>query len=322
MGEGCYAPTGVRGDWRRSMRGGILFVDKPLGWTSFDVVAFVRRGTGEKRVGHGGTLDPAATGVLLVLVGQAARVTEYLMDLPKTYRATVRLGIETNTYDSEGEVTAERAVDVSEAQLLAALDGFRGEIEQVPPAFSAVKVGGQRAYALARKGEEVTLKARKATVYRLDMLRFDSPDVEIEVECSRGTYVRSLAFDLGRALGCGAHLAALERTRIGPFAVGSAASEAMLRAAFADGSWRELMQPIDCGLLGLPALTLGVEDEKDVRNGRVVSLDVETTARLAKVVDGMEARGYAGDGSLIGILAYDGESGMWRPRKVFAAEGG
>ena len=243
------------------------------------------------------------------------------MDLPKTYRATVRLGVETNTYDSEGEVTAERAVDVSEAQLLVALERFRGEIEQVPPAFSAVKVNGKRAYALARKGEEVTLKARKATVYRLDMLRLDSPDVEIEVECSRGTYVRSLAFDLGRALGCGAHLAALERTRIGPFSIEEAASEERLRSAFADGSWRELMQPIDRGLLSLPALTLGIEDERDLRNGRVVSLDAETTARLDGVTDGMEIRGYAEDGSLIGIVAYEGESGVWRPRKVFAPEG-
>jgi tRNA pseudouridine55 synthase len=293
---------------------GILVVDKPVGWSSFDVVRRVRRGTGEKRVGHAGTLDPAATGVLVVLLGQATRITEYLMDMPKTYRGAVRLGVSTTTYDAEGEVVREvDASGVSEQALRDVLAEFVGEIEQVPPAHSAVKVEGERAYHRARRGEEVAMKARRASIYRIELLGYEPPVAEIEVECGRGTYIRSLAHDVGERLGCGAHLASLRRTRVGPFAVEAAADEAALAAAFEDGSWRELLQPMDCGLMALPAITLEIEDEKDVRHGQAVELaGVETPA------DGMEARGYAEDGSLVGIIAFDAGSGMWRPRKVFA----
>jgi tRNA pseudouridine55 synthase len=299
---------------------GILSVDKPLGVTSFDVVRDVRRGTGVKRVGHAGTLDPMASGVLLVLLGQAVRVSEYLMDLPKSYRATLRLGVSTTTYDAEGEVTAERPVNASEEQLREALAAFEGEIRQVPPAFSAVKVGGERAYKLARKGEAVALRPRRAHVYRIDLISFDPPEAVIEVDCSRGTYVRSLAHDIGETLGCGAHLSGLARTAVGPFTVERAVGEESLRAALADGSWRDLVQPMDCGLLHLPALTLGIEDEKDIRHGRPTTLDAEITAQLGAITDGLEARGYGEDGSLVGILRWDAGEGVWRGRKVFAGE--
>jgi tRNA pseudouridine55 synthase len=196
---------------------GILNVDKPVGWSSFDVVRLVKRGTGVKRVGHAGTLDPLASGVLLVLLGQASRVSEYLMALRKEYRATVRLGISTNTYDAEGEVTAERPVDVGEAQLRQALEEFTGEIQQTPPAFSAVKVDGQRAYARARRGESVELKPRAAVIYKTQVVEFSPPTIVLDIECSRGTYVRSIAHDLGERLGCGAHLAGLDRAfQVGP----------------------------------------------------------------------------------------------------------
>lgn len=296
------------------MTSGILVVDKPPGASSFDVVRMVRRGTGEKRVGHAGTLDPAATGVLVVLLGQATRVTEYLMDMRKTYRATLHLGVATSTYDSEGDVTAEGdASEVTEARLRETLAAFVGRIEQVPPAHSAVKIDGERAYRRARRGEGVALKARPVTVYRIDLLRFQPPDAEIEVECARGTYIRSLAHDAGQKLGCGAHLSALRRTRVGPFAIEAAADEPSLRAAFADGTWRELLQPPDCGLIALPAITLEIEDEKDIRHGQAVDI-----AGVDAPADGAEARGYAEDGSLVGIIAFDAASGMWRPRKVFA----
>jgi tRNA pseudouridine55 synthase len=297
------------------MTSGILVVDKPLGVTSFDVVRRVRRGTGEKRVGHAGTLDPAATGVLVVLLGQATRITEYLMDMPKTYRGTIRLGTSTTTYDAEGAVVSEAdASGVTEKILREALAKFVGEIEQVPPAHSALKVDGERAYHRARRGEAVALKARPVSVYRIDLLRYDPPVAEIEVECGRGTYIRSLTHDVGERLGCGAHLASLVRSRIGPFTIEAAADEASLGKAFEDGSWRELMQPMDCGLMALPAITLEIEDEKDVRHGQAVALaDVEAPAA------GTEARGYAEDGSLVGIIAFDAESERWQPRKVFAA---
>jgi len=294
---------------------GILNVNKPPGLTSFRVVGQVRRGSGEKRVGHAGTLDPMATGVLLVLVGQAVRVTEYLMDLPKTYRATVRLGIETTTYDAEGDVTAERPVDVTRQEADEALRAFVGEIAQVPPAFSALKIEGQPAYKRARRGEAVEMKPRKAHVYRLDLTRFEPPDLDMEIECGRGTYIRSIAHDLGLALGTGAHLAALERSAVGPFRVEDALDAPALEAALADGTWTEHLQPLDCALTHLPALTVDIEDEKDLRHGQPVELGEEATLALGQVAEGLEVRGYAEDGSLIGILRFEG--GVWRPRKVF-----
>jgi tRNA pseudouridine55 synthase len=296
------------------MVSGIINVNKARGLTSFRVVGMVRRGTGERRVGHAGTLDPEATGVLLVCLGQATRITEYLMDLRKSYRATVRLGVETTTYDAEGEVTAERPVDVTRQEADEALRELTGEIQQVPPVFSAVKVRGQPAYRRARRGEGVVLQARKVQVYRIDLLRFEPPEVDVEVECGRGTYIRSLAHDLGRALGCGAHLAALERTATGPFRIEDAIGIEALEQALEDGSWRELVLPLDCGLTHLPALTVNIEDEKDLRHGQAVELDEATVAPLGAVHEGLQARGYAEDGSLIGILRFEG--GAWRPRKV------
>lgn len=299
------------------MTSGILVVDKPLGATSFDIVRRIRRATGEKRVGHAGTLDPAATGVLLVLLGQATRVTEYLMDMAKTYRGTVHLGVSTATYDSEGDVVREAdASGVAEDTLHDVLKAFVGEIEQVPPAHSAVKIDGERAYHRARRGEDVEMKARPVTIYRIELLRYEPPIAELEVECARGTYIRSLAHDLGERLGCGAHLASLVRTRIGPFSVDAAADEATLSAAFEADTWRELLQPIDCGLIALPAITLEIEDEKDLRHGQGVVI-----AGVEPPPHGTEARGYAEDGSLVGIIRFDAGTGMWRPRKVFPPAG-
>lgn len=295
------------------MTSGILPVNKPAGKTSFDVVRYVRRATGERRVGHAGTLDPMATGVLLILLGQATRITEYLMDLPKVYRATIRLGVETTTYDREGEVVATAPVEVSEERLREALSGFVGAIMQVPPAHSAVKIDGERAYNRARRGESPVMKARPTRIDRIELLRFAPPDAEIEVECGRGTYIRSLAHDLGEQLGCGAHLASLERTRVGPFAVEACADEEALASAFEAGTWPDLVQPMDCGLLALPAITLDIEDEKDLRHGQPVDIGENENAS-----DGVEARAYAEDGSLIGIIRFDAALARWRPRKIFA----
>lgn len=301
--------------------GGILNFNKPRGRTSFSVIGLVRRGTGVRRVGHAGTLDPMAEGVLLVCVGAAVRITEYLMDLPKVYRGTVRLGVETDTYDAEGQVLATHDVNVGEDAVRAALTAFSGQIEQRPPAHSAVKVGGRPAYERARKGEEIELAPRRVTIYRLDLLRFEPPEVEIEVECSRGTYIRSLAHDLGQSLGCGAHLSALTRTRVGPFRVEDTLDEAAIEAAFAGGAWPDILQPIDHGLTQLPALTVPIEDEKDLRHGQAAKIDDQEALRSAgPLSDALQVRGYAEDGSLIGILRYDAATELWHPHKIFPSQ--
>ncbi len=261
-----------------------------------------------------------ASGVLLVLLGQAVRISEYLMDLPKTYRATVRFGFATETYDAEGNPTGpERAVEVMRGEVESELEAFVGEIEQTPPAYSAVKVEGQPAYRLARKGAAVALRPRLARIYAIRLLEFESPDVVIEVECGKGTYIRSLAHDLGRALGCGAHVAALERTRVGPFSVDSAVSLTELEGAFESGEWQEPLLPLDCGLTELPAITLHIEDEKDIRHGQAVRIDEERLTG-AVVEDGRLHRAYAEDGGLVAVVVYEGATGVWRPRKVFDSQ--
>ena len=195
---------------------GILNINKPAGKTSFAVVAMVKRLTGEKHVGHAGTLDPMATGVLPVCLGQATRLVEYLMDTTKTYRAEIELGVSTDSYDREGAVTQKcDASAVTLAQIETALNSFRGVITQIPPMYSAVKHQGKPLYELARAGIDVERKARTAKIYSLEIRDWQNPFLTIEVNCGKGTYIRSLANDLGQALGCGATLSALERSRCG-----------------------------------------------------------------------------------------------------------
>lgn len=303
------------------MASGILNVDKERGLTSFQVVAMVRRGSGQRRAGHAGTLDPAATGVLLVCLGQAVRVSEYLMAMPKVYRARIILGVATDTYDAEGATTMQApSVDLSRGMVEEALARFVGEISQAPPPFSAVKIRGEPAYRLARSGRDVRPAPRTVRIHRIEVQAFEPPSVEIEVECSRGTYIRSLAHDLGQMLGCGAHLGALTRTRVGPFRIEDALSCSQLRGALADGTWRQHLSPLDRALAGLPAVTLEMAEEQDVRHGLPVRID---RARLRLAPPGEapeECRAYAEDGGLVAILAWDPAAGLWRPRKVFARE--
>ncbi|MDD5088285.1 MAG: tRNA pseudouridine(55) synthase TruB [bacterium] len=203
-----------------SSRSLILSVNKPAGWTSFDVVAKLRRALDWKRVGHAGTLDPPATGVLIVLCGGATERADEFMALPKEYHARIRFGITTTTDDLEGKVTSESEIsDWSGERILSAMRGFTGEISQVPPAVSAVKVGGRRAYQAARRGERIELTPRTVRIDRFDMLDETRPEIEVLLRCSRGTYVRSIARDLGANLGWGGALAALERTAVGRFRI-------------------------------------------------------------------------------------------------------
>lgn len=288
---------------------GILNVDKPEGWTSHDVVARVRRLSGQRRVGHAGTLDPFATGVLLVCLGQATRISEYLMDQPKRYHAIVRFGVSTDTYDATGRVVQETdRVPEDLAVIEALLPQFTGRILQTPPPYSALKVAGQPAYRRARHGEAVELEPRPVQIYELKVLSWVPPDLELEVLCGKGTYIRSLAHDLGQAAGSAAHLASLRRTAIGSFTVEEATPLAEIEAAFEAGSWEELFYPIDEALLQYPALIVSREQVQRLLQGQPISAD--------GLPDGALHRVYGPDGEFVALVEGDQAAGLWRPHKV------
>jgi len=252
---------------------GVLLVDKPAGPTSHDVVARARKALGVRRVGHAGTLDPFATGLLLLCVGPATRLVRYLHLLDKRYAATLRLGQETSTHDPEGEPVARSEAwrDVDAGRLREVLRAFEGEIEQVPPVYSAVRVGGARAHRLARSGTDVELEARPARVASLRLASFQPPDAEVEAVVGTGTYVRALARDVGRALGCGAHLVALRRTAIGPFEVADALPLESLRRldsgeVTASPSWCPPARALDW----LPSRELSAGELERVRHGAAI----------------------------------------------------
>lgn len=258
---------------------GILVLAKPPGPTSHDMVALVRRVSATRRVGHGGTLDPFASGVLPLFLGRATRVVEYHLGDPKAYRATVCFGASSTTDDLEGELTPVSGPAPGRATVEAALEAFRGPVEQTPPAYSAIKVAGRRAYAVARAGGTLELRPRTVTISRLDLVEWDGSDPErpvaiVEVECSAGTYIRAIARDLGAALGSAAYLGALVRTASGPFRLEDAVSlDALREAAGGDGDGATLaacLLPVDAGLDGLPSLTLDAADMPRVARGQAV----------------------------------------------------
>lgn len=248
---------------------GVLVIDKPSGPTSFDVVRQVRSLLKVKKAGHTGTLDPMATGVLPICLGEATKVAGFITEGDKAYEATVRLGVETDTQDAQGKVLAEAPVPPLTAALLeTALTPFRGTFEQVPPMYSAVKVDGKRLYELARAGEEVERAARQVTVHELTLRDFSSNELRLSVRCSKGFFVRTLAYELGRALGCGAHLAALRRTMSGPFTLAQALPLAELSALAQDpGAVARRLLPISEALAQLPALRVGAADATRVSHG-------------------------------------------------------
>ncbi|HET8559991.1 MAG TPA: tRNA pseudouridine(55) synthase TruB [Marmoricola sp.] len=246
-----------------SVPDGIVVVDKPAGLTSHDVVARVRRLAGTRKVGHAGTLDPMATGVLVVGVGRATRLLGHLLLTDKAYDATIRLGSTTTTDDAEGEVLVTVPTDrLTDADVRAGLAAMVGEIDQVPSTYSAVKVAGRRAYDLARAGEQVELAPRRVRIDALDIRRLELPDLEVSVRCSSGTYVRAIARDVGEALGVGGHLTALRRTAVGPFTLAGARTLEQLAGALA-------ITPIDDAARScFPSYDLDEEQARDVRHGR------------------------------------------------------
>lgn len=288
---------------------GIFNIDKPVGITSHDVVARVRRIAGQKRVGHAGTLDPAASGVLPVLLGQATRLAEYLSESGKAYRATIRFGVVTDSYDTEGQIVRESTVSLTRNDIAAALPDFLGNQLQRPPLYSAIKHDGQRLYALARAGQTPEVSPRPIRIDSLDIVDWTSPTLVLDVECSKGTYIRSLAFDLGERLGPGAHLAALIRTRSGPFALDSSVTLDALAQAFNENTWRDYFFAADEALLDWHAAILDAENETRMRYGQSLPMSANTPRNRQLLL-----RAYSADGRFLGILRQD-EAG-WQPHKV------
>jgi tRNA pseudouridine55 synthase len=289
---------------------GVLVIDKPIGLTSHDVVQIIRRGTGIRRAGRTGTLDPRASGVLVVLIGPAVRLSEYVSASDKRYQATIRLGSSTDTYDAEGVVTQSTvSVDeITEEHFNEVLQEFIGEIEQVPPPYSAVKVKGKKAYEMAREGEEVDLSPRKIHVYSLEVLEWALPEVVVDVYCSSGTYVRSLANDLGNRLGCGAHLVGLRRTKSGRFTLRDAVPLRRLQEAFDAGDWYRHLIPAAEALADWPMVELNADEVELIRHGHRVPAEAGSTGW---------ARGVSQQGDLVALLECDLDTAEWQPRKVF-----
>ncbi len=293
---------------------GIFNINKPPGLTSARVVSIVRRLTGARRVGHAGTLDPLAGGVLPVCVGPATRVVEYILEQPKVYRAEITLGVTTDTDDAEGRVLATRPLTgIGEPQVRAVLAEFVGRIRQRPPAYSAVKVGGRRAYELSRRGISVEVGAREVVVYRLDLLEFEPPRLVVEAEVGRGTYIRALARDIGERLGCGAHLSGLVRLRVGPFRLEDAVSPDALRELFAAGRGSDILYPPDEPLLGWPAVIVGPETARRLRSGQALSF-------RGGLADGTRVRAYTSAGGFLGILKFDRSQRALCPEKILESE--
>jgi tRNA pseudouridine55 synthase len=289
-------------------RPGLLVIDKPTGPTSHDIVNIVRRGTQIRKVGHTGTLDPYASGVLLILLGSVTRLAEYLLEVDKEYLATIRFGTATSTYDAAGRVTATRPFTFLEETLEAKLATFVGERLQVPPIYSAIKVGGRKAYDLARRGEEIEMAPRKVQIHELALLRWESPNAVVRVRCSRGTYIRSIAHDIGEAMGSHAHLVSLRRIRLGPFSVERATPLEELKRRFLEGTWEKAAMPARAVLEGWATVQLTAEEAEKIRNGIAVPAPEGAAGRARAITPG---------GELLAVVEADAASGAWHPKKVF-----
>jgi tRNA pseudouridine55 synthase len=287
--------------------GGVLCVDKPLGMTSHDVVNRIRRLAGLRRVGHAGTLDPLATGVLLLCLGRATRLIEYMVGHDKVYETTVRLGQTTATYDAEGEVVVERPFrHLTLSQIEEALQPFRGDIQQQPPLYSAIKQGGQPLYKLARQGKtEVVRPFRPVTIHELALLNWEPPHLSLRIGCSSGTYIRSLGYDLGEALGCGGHLSALRRLAVGDFGLETAVPLADLTP----DNMTDYLLPPDTAVRHLPRLELTETAAEAILQGKVIPQTSPATAKLA--------RAYNLSGQFLGIVGSQDDA--WVARKMFPA---
>lgn len=284
---------------------GILLIDKPTDWTSNDVVIKLKGILRQRRVGHSGTLDPMATGLLVVFIGRATRAVEFAEADSKRYIAGLRLGVSTDTQDTSGTVLAEHPVNVTEAELLAALDKFTGAIDQIPPMYSALKVKGQKLYDIARKGGEVERKARRINVSAITLTGRDADDYIFDVSCSKGTYIRTLCNDIGESLGCGGCMSSLRRVKAGVFSVDDAYSLRQIQQAADEGNVESLLLPVDSLFSDYPAYTASENQLKRIKNGN----EFKTAAEDGKY------RVYSADGEFLMLgLA---ENGIMKTIKSF-----
>ena len=295
---------------------GFINLYKPVGITSMEALRRVKRITGQRqKVGHGGTMDPLACGVLPVCFGQATRLMDYVVSGTKRYIVDVKLGESTTTYDAEGEVTATRSVyGLTRADIESALEGFIGVVDQVPPMYSAVKVDGQRLYKLARAGIEVEREARSVEIHGIRITRLELPGLTLDVECGRGVYMRTLAHDLGEALGCGGHVSALERRSCAGFSAADGVTlEELETEAQTPGGWQRRLHPVDWVVRDLKTVTVGPAAEKFLRNGQPVSLGHPNIN--AGYLE--QFRAYNTAGQFLALVRFDRAGNSWRPLKVF-----
>jgi len=293
---------------------GILNIDKPPSITSMDVVRVVKRLIGAKKVGHAGTLDPLATGVLPICIGQATRLVEHMVTGEKIYRGRIELGITTDSYDSDGRIIdSQNPSEITRKDFERVLQKFVGEIDQLPPMFSAVKYQGKRLYQLAREGIEVARQARKVNVISLHLIDWAHPSATIEITCGKGFYMRTLAHDIGQELGCGAHLSSLTRIRGGPFEISTSISLSELEELIVSDKWLDYLEPPDAGAKDLRPLVIDNNSEKILANGQPIA------ARLSEIkTEHAETRRlYAHDGRFVAIARYDRSLTQWKPIKVF-----
>lgn len=284
----------------RVAREGFLLFDKPKGWSSNRCLQEVKRRLQAVKGGHTGSLDPLATGLLPLCFGHATRVSQFLLEADKTYEAVLRLGVETDTYDAEGRVTAECAVAVETADIERALGEFRGTLQQVPPMYSAIKMDGAPLYRRARAGEEVVRAPRTVHIRSYELMARDADRLQVRVVCSKGTYIRSLAYDLGRRLGCGAHVEELRRTGVGGFAIAEAVTLEQVEQACAADEVSALLRPADQALAHLPATELGQADVARVRTGQRIAVSrlAEGWVRMYGTESGFLGLGWWADGVL------------------------